>query len=199
MCIRSVCDAALEWGLHQSFGLETFMMRCKPAPFAAVALLIGLVALAGCKASQPGKVETKIAEEAKELAIGGKDQVNPTPDNPETQKRGAEHFQHHCGICHGPDGQNTGVPFATRMSPPVADLASPEVQKYKDGQLKWIVENGIRLSGMPGWEGVLSDDDMWSIVRYIRHLPPKGSLGASAIFKESERKHEAAHATEGRR
>src|SRR5262249_9218775 len=128
-----------------------------------------------------------------ELTIGGKDWVNPTPDNPETQKRGAEHFRHHCALCHGLDGQNTGVPFAAKMSPPVADLASKPVQEYRDGQLKWIIENGIRLSGMPAWSGVLSDDEMWSIVRYLRHLPAKGSLGAPAIFEESSRQHEHTH------
>ena len=50
------------------------------------------------------------------------------------------------------DGQNTGVPIATRTLLPVADLASERVQKYTDGQLKWIIDNGIRFSGMPGWK-----------------------------------------------
>jgi mono/diheme cytochrome c family protein len=56
----------------------------------------------------------------------------------------------------------------------------------KDGQLKWIIENGIRFSGMPGWKGVLEDDEMWSIVRFLRHLPAEGSQGISAVFEESE-------------
>ncbi len=105
-------------------------------------------------------------------------------------KEGADHFQHHCQICHGLDGQNSGVPIALRTSPPVADLASSRVQKYTDGQLKWIIDNGIRFSGMPRWKGILSDEEAWNIIRYIRHLPPKRSLGAPKVFQEAEEEHE---------
>jgi mono/diheme cytochrome c family protein len=148
--------------------------------------------MTGCKAKGPGSVEGNIAQTAKEITVGGKDWVNPTPDDQESQKRGAEHFQHHCEICHGLDGQNTGVPIAGRMSPPVADLASKDVQDYRDGQLKWIIENGIRFSGMPSWKGILTDQEMWYMVRYIRHLPPKGSLGVPKIYEESVHEHESA-------
>ena len=73
----------------------------------------------------------------------------------------------------------------------MADLASHPVQEYRDGQLKWIIENGIRFSGMPAWKGILTNEEMWHIVRYIRHLPAKGSLGAPKIFEESAHEHEA--------
>ncbi len=85
-------------------------------------------------------------------------------------------------VCHGLDGQNTGVPFADRMSPPVPPLNSTAVQKYTDGQLKWIIDNGIFPSGMPASKGILSDDEIWQIVDYIRHLPPKGSLGEPPVY-----------------
>ena len=148
----------------------------------ALAVVLASFSLTGCKAKGPGAVEGNIAQTAKEITIGGKDWVNPTPDNQESQRHGAEHFQHHCEICHGLDGQNTGVPIAGRMSPPVADLASKGVQDYQDGQLKWIIENGIRFSGMPGWKGILTDEEMWYMVRYIRHLPAKGSLGVPKVY-----------------
>jgi mono/diheme cytochrome c family protein len=153
--------------------------------------LIFVLALAGCKAGKPGGLERSVITGIKhEVTIGGKDLKNPVPDTADAQKEGAEHFQHHCQICHGLDGQNTGVPFALKMAPPVADLASKDIQEYTDGQLKWIVENGIGPSGMPGWKGILEDDEMWKIVRYIRHLPPKGSLGTPAVFKEEAEQHE---------
>jgi mono/diheme cytochrome c family protein len=82
------------------------------------------------------------------------------------------------------DGQNTGVPFASRMSPPIPSLASAEVQKYSDGQLKWILDNGIWPSGMPGSKGILSDDELWSIVVYLRHLPAAGSQGIPPMYTE---------------
>src|ERR1051326_1094695 len=122
--------------------------------------------------------------------VGGKDVNNPLPDNADIVKEGAEHFQHHCQICHGLDGQGTGVPIVDKVSPAVADLRSDRVQAYSDGQMKWIIENGIRFSGMPGWKGILDDEEMWHIVRYIRHLPPKGSLGVPPVFKQGEEEHE---------
>jgi len=141
-------------------------------------------------AGQPGQFESAIMKRVKYWRVGGKDAANPTPNTPGTVTAGAEHFQHHCEICHGLDGQNTGVPIATRTLPPVADLASARVQQYSDGQLKWIIDNGIRFSGMPGWKGILSDEESWNIVRYIRHLPTKGSLGTPKVFQEAEEEHE---------
>ena len=129
----------------------------------------------GCKAKPPSRIEKKVVQESKELVIGGKDWHNPVTDTPSSAKLGAEDFQCHCQVCHGVDGHATGVPFAPNMSPPVPDLAAKDIQNYTDGQLKWIIENGIRLSGMPRWKGVLQDEEMWRMVRYIRHLPPKGS------------------------
>lgn len=157
----------------------------------AVIALLGLLTLMSCKASGPGRIESSIAKEVKQkITVGGKDWKNPTPDNAASVKQGAEHFQHHCMVCHGLDGQTTGVPFSAMMDPPVPDLTSPDVQGYTDGQLKWIIENGIAPSGMPGWKGILDQDEMWTIVRYIRHLPPKGSLGVPAVYKETEEEHE---------
>ncbi len=150
-----------------------------------------LILLVSCKASAPGGLESAVAIEMKKIKIGGKDWKNPTPDNDESVKMGAEHFQHHCQVCHGLDGHNTGVPFATKMSPPVLDLGEKDVQEFADGQLKWILENGIRFTGMPGWKGILDDNEMWHVVRYMRHLPPKGSLGIPAVYQESEEEHEA--------
>jgi mono/diheme cytochrome c family protein len=153
--------------------------------------LILVSAICGCKASKPGKIENTVMGGIKHnITVGGKDWQNPIPYTPDAAKEGAEHFQHHCQICHGLDGQNTGVPFATKMAPPVADLASKDVQDYTDGQLKWIIENGIEPSGMPGWKGILEDNEMWNIVHFIRHLPAKGSLGAPSIFKEEAEQHE---------
>lgn len=139
-----------------------------------------LALLSACKVSNPGKIETLAARKAKKVTIGGKDWKNPVPDNPETLKLGAREFQRYCQMCHGPDGHATGVIFADRMSPPVPDLGDEDTQAYTDGQLKWIVGNGIRFTGMPGWEGLLSDDEMWAMVRFMRHLPPKGRLETSA-------------------
>jgi hypothetical protein len=61
-------------------------------------------------------------------------------------------------------------------------LSSKDVQAYTDGQLKWVIDNGIWPSGMPGSRGILSDDEIWSIVIYLRHLPPAGSAGEPEMY-----------------
>ncbi len=155
----------------------------------AAAAVVALALLASCGARSPGRAETALVDELKKTSIGGKGWNNPVPATPESVQKGAEHFRHHCQICHGLDGHNTGVPFADKMSPPVADLGDKDVQEYKDGQLKWIIENGIRFTGMPGWKGILDDEEMWAIVRYLRQLPPKGSLGAPQVYQEGEEEH----------
>ena len=116
------------------------------------------------------------------ILVHNKTQKNPVNDSAEAIADGKEAFSHYCVACHGMDGQNTGVPFADRMSPPVPSLASKDVQSYTDGQLKWIIDNGIWPSGMPGSKGILSDDEIWSIVVYMRHLPPAGSLGEPDMY-----------------
>jgi hypothetical protein len=76
------------------------------------------------------------------------------------------------------------VPFAGKMSPPVPSLAGPAVQNYADGQLKWVIDNGISPWGMAASKGILSDDEIWRIVIYLRHLPAKGSLGEPAVYAD---------------
>lgn len=146
----------------------------------AAALSLGL---AGCKATPPGKFETRTMTFIEHrITIGNKTQKNPLPNTPDTLADGKEAFGHYCVACHGMDGQKTGVPFADNMSPPVPSLASPEAQRYTDGQLKRILDYGISPSGMPGSKGILSDDELWSIVVYLRHLPPKGSQGVPEMY-----------------
>ncbi len=144
---------------------------------------VSFAGVAGCKATPPGKAETATVNFAEHhFFIGGKKVRNPLPDDPATLADGKEAFSHYCVACHGLDGQNTGVPFADHISPPIPSLASPDVQTYSDGQLKWILDNGIWPSGMPGSKGTLSDDELWSIVRFLRHLPPAGSLGTPDMY-----------------
>jgi cytochrome c553 len=116
------------------------------------------------------------------VTVGGTKDRNPLGHGPEVLEQGKSAFGDYCVVCHGLDGQNTGVPFASQLSPPIPSLASTEVQRYTDGQLKWIIENGISPSGMPASKGILSDEEMWSIVEYLRHLPPAGSLGDPPVY-----------------
>jgi S-disulfanyl-L-cysteine oxidoreductase SoxD len=148
-------------------------------------LLSAVVLTSGCKVSPPGKMERSFVVAAKHrLTVGGRSDKNPLPFTPGNLTEGKEAFGHYCITCHGLDGQNTGVPFAEKMSPPLPSLASAEVQDYTDGQLKWVIDNGISPSGMPASKGTLNDEEIWSIVQFLRHLPPAGSLGEPAMYKQ---------------
>jgi cytochrome c553 len=149
----------------------------------ATSLVACLLAGTGCKAAPPGKLETSVMTRAKRLLfVGNKKEKSPLQFTPDNWQQGKTAFSHYCMVCHGLDGQNTGVPFADRMSPPVPRLSSKDVQAYSDGQLKWVIDNGISPSGMPGSKGILNDEEIWSIVLYLRHLPPGGSVGEPAVY-----------------
>jgi mono/diheme cytochrome c family protein len=151
--------------------------------FSIAGALVLAIQLAGCKAGQPGKGETAVMSWAKHrILVHNKAQRNPLMDSAKGVADGKEAFSHYCIACHGLDGQNTGVPFADRMSPPVPSLAGKDIQAYTDGQLKWIIDYGIWPSGMPGSKNTLSEDEIWSIVLYLRHLPQAGSLGEPEMY-----------------
>jgi len=144
-----------------------------------------IAVLAGCRASSPSKVERNVMRLTKHtVTVRNKSEKNPLPSTAENIAAGKEAFSHYCVACHGMDGQNTGVPFAESMSPPVPSLQSSEIQSYTDGQLKWVIDNGIEPSGMPASKGTLSDEEIWSAVLFIRHLPPAGSLGDPPMYSK---------------
>jgi mono/diheme cytochrome c family protein len=157
------------------------------AKTARILLLGSALVSGGCKATPPGKWETLTITKIKHaITVGGKNDKNPLANQTADIEDGRVAFSHYCVACHGLDGQNTGVPFADRMAPPVPLLNSPQVQSYTDGQLHWIMENGISPSGMPASKGILTDSELWSIVVYLRHLPPAGSLGEPAMYSGDE-------------
>lgn len=156
-------------------------MRILPIVF----VVFGGFAICGCKAKPPATAETQLMWGMKHhILVGNKTQANPIRPTSRAVADGQEAFSHYCAACHGLDGQNTGVPFADRMAPPVPSLASANVQQYTDGQLKWVIDNGIWPTGMPASHGILNDDEIWSIVIFIRQLPRAGTLGDPKMYDE---------------
>ncbi len=149
----------------------------------AVTMLVAALFLAGCQVRTPGQFETRLIDGAKRrITVRGKSDKNPLPPDEENIHAGQKNFGAYCMVCHGLDGENSGVPFAGKMSPPVPLLNSPAVQSYTDGQLHWIIQNGVSPSGMPASKDVFRDEEIWQLVLYIRHLPPKGSLGEPQVY-----------------
>jgi mono/diheme cytochrome c family protein len=150
---------------------------------AAAVTAASLALFTGCKARAPGSIETSFVQGAKRrITVGGRSDANPLPPTDENIHAGQRNFGAYCMVCHGLDGQNTGVPFADKMAPPVPLLNSVGVQSYTDGQLHWIIQNGIFPSGMPASKDMFRDEEIWQMVLYVRHLPQKGSLGEPQVY-----------------
>ena len=161
------------------------LSRTASAVIMGIAALIFLATffLSGCQGRQPGSLETKFMQSAKRhLTIGGRGDRNPLLPTRDNILAGQRNFTSYCMVCHGLDGQNTGVPFADKMAPPVPQLNAASVQAYTDGQLHWIIQKGIFPSGMPASKEMFHDEEIWQLVLYIRHLPPKGSLGEPQVY-----------------
>ena len=142
-----------------------------------IAELMTLALLPACTAhKKPSKVETALANMAKDIVIPIEtdDLKNPLPNNPPVVSQGREIYLQSCAICHGTDGHGqTNV--GQGMYPPVMDLTSPHVQHWNDSQMFWIIENGVRLTGMPSWKGTISPADTWRLVTFIHALPKLNS------------------------
>jgi mono/diheme cytochrome c family protein len=158
-------------------------MRLRRSLSCRLLFVAAALVMCGCGVKQPSSLETRVANTVKHrVTVRNKDERNPFSATAENVAAGRKAFAYYCVSCHGLDGQATGVPFANSMSPPVPSLASADVQGYSDGQLKWIIENGIYPSGMPASKGILNDEEIWKIIHYLRNLPPKGSLGDPKFY-----------------
>ena len=121
---------------------------------------------------EPSMPERLVARAARHLAVprDARDAQNPVMFTAETWKEARAHFADHCASCHGNDGSgNTAI--GRDLYPKAPDMRLPATQDLSDGELYWIVENGVRLTGMPAWgDGTPDDEDSWQCVLFVRHL-----------------------------
>src|SRR6267154_3531078 len=121
----------------------------------------------------PSRLEAFLARNARGLSMpsNAKGTTNPVADSVEVQRNARLHFADHCAVCHGNDGSGDN-PMAHGLYPKPPDLRGQRTQKLSDGELFWIIENGVRFTGMPAFGGTHgSEEDSWKLVRFIRHLP----------------------------
>jgi mono/diheme cytochrome c family protein len=123
---------------------------------------------------QPGRIETLTAHTVRGLAIGARIRglTNPVPATLDVVMEGMEHFADHCAVCHGNDGSGN-TEMGRGLYPRAPDMRLPATQNLSDAELFYIIENGVRLTGMPGWSNGTKDGETssWHLVRFIRHLP----------------------------
>jgi mono/diheme cytochrome c family protein len=153
-----------------------------------IGVMLGAL-LQGCTAGkQPSGEETRLANAAKDVTIpleAGK-MKNPLPDTDEVVSQGQEAFLGSCAQCHGADARGDSD-IGRNMYPPAMDLTSSHVQHWSDAELFWIIQNGVRLTGMPSWKSSISDNDTWKLVRFIHKLPHLGAASApTAVASQAQ-------------
>jgi|SRR5579871_297995 len=121
----------------------------------------------------PGPFEAAVALRVRNYAIpaAARSLPNPIPDSSEVEAEARAHWADHCAACHANDGSGD-TPLGKQLYPPAPDMRQARTQQMTDGQLFYIIENGVRLTGMPAWGSPGSDpNDSWKLVRFIRRLP----------------------------
>lgn len=122
--------------------------------------------------SQPTDFERAAARSIRNFAIprSESNRANPHVNDALAIQQGRELFLTRCATCHGTDGRGT-TPIGTNIYPRVPDLHGSATQALSDGQIHYIIENGVQLTGMPAMPGLRSSkDDSWALVSYIRSL-----------------------------
>ena len=124
--------------------------------------------------TEPHALEIWMARQIRHLAIpiDKRNLTNPVPLTAEVRREGRAHFADHCAVCHANDGSGQ-TPIGKNVYPKAPDLRLRETQSMSDGELFWVIHNGIRFTAMPAWGAGEPEKDLdsWKLVHFIRHLP----------------------------
>ena len=133
----------------------------------------------------PGALERIIARWAlsrtRKEDSGSQNPIAPTAQNLE---EGRGNYEKQCAFCHGLDGRGQGQ-TGVQFYPPVPAIAGPSVE-LTDGQIQSAITKGIRYTGMPSFSKVLSPEEVWKVVLWVRHIsqgappPQTGAPGGPA-------------------
>ena|ERR1700682_5190396 len=136
--------------------------------FALIAIRRGVSAR-----TNPSRLEELLALQMRSLATPSRirNLKNPLSADDKVLALGRHHFADHCAVCHANDGSGD-TEMGKNMYPKAPDFRMPRTQNLTDGELYGIIQNGIRLTGMPAWgQEQEGDQETWALVAFIRHLP----------------------------
>lgn len=162
-----------------------------------VPLLVMALGLMDMSASaKPGLLEKIFAPWAftNSMEKRAPDAKNPFANNPSVLASGMAHYRENCVTCHGAPNVKPAE-LAEGLNPPVPMLHTDDAQSLSDGKLFWIIKNGVRMTGMPAFGETHSDEEIWHIVAFVRHLPKITDAERAAL--KSETSGEEQHHHEG--
>ena len=124
--------------------------------------------------AEPGRLETLVARTMRRLAIPrtARELQNAIAKSPEIVAEGLAHYADHCAVCHANDGSGK-TDIGTGLYPKPPDMRLAATQSLTDGELFYIIENGVRLTGMPAWSNATEEGkrSTWHLVHFMRELP----------------------------
>ena len=165
--------------------IRTFLLIVVVVVVLAGALIYSVARKGISTRVEPSWIEERAALAMRRLATPAavRDRTNPVARTPAVLEDGLAHFADHCASCHGNDG--AGTELGKSLYPPVPDMRTSRTQDLTDGELFSIIENGIRLTGMPAWGNGTPEGeaDSWALVHFIRRLP---SLPADDVARMQE-------------
>lgn len=155
--------------------LRTLLLLAVAVPAAVLIAGLWYARETGLRAAVPAAgLEAWLASVVRSVSIppAARARQNPVALSPEVLADGRAHFADHCAVCHANDGSGE-TEMGRNMYPRAPDMRHPATQNLSDGELFWIIENGIRFTGMPGWSAGAGggEEATWHLVHFIRHLP----------------------------
>lgn len=123
---------------------------------------------------EPTMMEELMARRMRSWSVPAdlRDAKNPVPLTPAALAEARAHWADHCAVCHANDGKGE-TPIGQKLYPKAPDMTLAATQELTDGELFAIIENGIRMTGMPGWGAGTAESayGSWTLVHFTRHLP----------------------------
>jgi mono/diheme cytochrome c family protein len=154
--------------------LKALFYLCAVTGIAAIGGVVWFAAQGISARPEPSELEATVARAARKYGIprADRNRANPVLTTRGSSRAGMQHWADHCANCHGNDGSGDTA-IGRGLYPRAPDMRRPDTQDLTDGELFYIIENGVKLTGMPAWttgtpEG---EQDSWHLVNFIRHLP----------------------------
>ena len=134
----------------------------------------------------PGGFEKAVGKAALNHSVSRRASKTANPlSGPDVVRAGLAHYRENCVFCHGAPGVDASE-AGDGLNPPAPDLTLAGVQARTDGELFWIVQQGVRMTGMPAFGPTHTDPEIWKIVAFLRHLPQISKDEQAALKAESK-------------
>jgi len=160
-------------------------------------LIVIWVGLINVAATHPSPILERVLAfaAARSIARHADAMTNPVAAEPQVLDVGLRHYADMCLMCHGAPEVEPHA-FARHLSPTPPPLTAASVQASSDGALFWIIANGIMTTGMPAFGPTHSDEELWTLVTFLRHLPQLSPGEREHLLTAQSGSHQAGHTHE---